>query len=247
MIKGIISHCTKMDARKGYSDTHGQSLIGFSFSKLLTYELLPRLKGICRQKLHLPDRNGRYDNLKSILRGTINWDLIAEQYDPMVKFAAAMKVGTADPEAILRRFTKNGDNHPVYRALLELGKAAKTIFLCRYLHSEELRREIHEALNVVENWNGANAFIFYGRHGEMSANRRDEQELSMLCLHLLQNCLVYINTIMIQTVLAGPEWKNRLTDEDKRALCPLMFEHINPYGLFPLDLDTRLILEGDAA
>jgi len=44
-----------------------------------------------------------------------------------------------------------------------------------------------------------------------------------------------------------PEWKNRLTDEDKRALCPLMFEHINPYGLFPLDLDTRLILEGDAA
>jgi hypothetical protein len=29
-------------------------------------------------------------------------------------------------------------------------------FLCRYLHSEQLRREIHEGLNVIEQWNRAN-------------------------------------------------------------------------------------------
>jgi TnpA family transposase len=247
MIKGIIDHCTKMEVLKGYSDTHGQSLIGFAFTSLLNVDLLPRLKGIDKQKLYLPDRACSYGNLEHVLRGAINWKLIREQYGPVIKFASAIKAGTADPEAILRRFTKNGDVHPVYCALLELGKAVKTIFLCRYLHSEELRREIHEALNVVESWNGTNSFIFYGRHGEMSSNRRDEQEMSMLCLHLLQNCLVYINTIMIQTVLAGPEWKNRLTDEDRRALCPLIFEHINPYGLFPLDLSTRINFEGEAA
>jgi len=36
----------------------------------------------------------------------------------------------------------------------ELGKVIKTIFLCRYLHDENLRREIHEGLNVIEQWNG---------------------------------------------------------------------------------------------
>jgi len=51
----------------------------------------------------------------------------------------------------------------------------KTMFLCQYLHKEELRREIQEGLNVVENWNSANSFIFYGRHGEMATNRRDNQ------------------------------------------------------------------------
>jgi TnpA family transposase len=48
----------------------------------------------------------------------------------------------------------------------------KTIFLCRYLHSDQLRREIHEGLNVIEQWNGANDFVFFApprRVGEQSA------------------------------------------------------------------------------
>ena len=65
-----------------------------------------------------------------------------------------------------------------------------------------MRREIHEGLNVVENWNGANAFIFYGKNGEIATNQLAEQELSVLSLHLLQTCLVYVKTLMIQEVLA---------------------------------------------
>jgi Tn3 transposase DDE domain len=101
-------------------------------------------------------------------------------------------LGTAETEAILRRFTRTGPQHPTYLAFLELGRAVKTIFLCRYLESEALRREIQEGLNVIENWNGANSFIFYGRSSEFATNRLDEQELAALSLHLLQICLVYI-------------------------------------------------------
>src|SRR5436309_6264755 len=86
-----------------------------------------------------------------------------------VKYATALRLGIADTEAVLQRFTRNNLQHPTYRALAELGRAIKTIFLCQYLESEELRREIHEALNVVENWNSANTFIFYGKGGELSS------------------------------------------------------------------------------
>jgi hypothetical protein len=47
-------------------------------------------------------------------------------------------------------------------------------------------------------------------------------------------------TLIIQEVLAEPEWKGRLTPEDLRALTPIIHAHINPYGLFPLDLVQRL-------
>jgi Tn3 transposase DDE domain len=34
-------------------------------------------------------------------------------------------------------------------------KAVKAIFLCRLLHDEALRQEIHDGLQVIENWNSA--------------------------------------------------------------------------------------------
>lgn len=128
------------------------------------------------------------------------------------------------------------------KAFAELGKAVKTAFLCRYLHSEPLRREIHEGLNVIEHWNGANDFIFFAKRGEFVSNRHEDHEFSMLALHLLQNCLVYINTLMMQQVLSRPDWSTRLTPVDLRALTPLVWEHVNPYGCYELDMETRLAL-----
>ena len=91
----------------------------------------------------------------------------------------------------------------------------------RYLRLPALRREIHEGLNVVENWNSANDFILFGNGGDLATNRRDAQEITMLALHLLQNTLVYINTLIIQRVLSETTWATRLTPEDFRALTPL--------------------------
>ena len=68
----------------------------------------------------------------------------------LIKFATALRLGRADAESILRRFTRNNVQHPTYKALCELGKALKTIFLCDYLRLESLHREIHEGLQVIE-------------------------------------------------------------------------------------------------
>jgi TnpA family transposase len=248
MIEGVLRHDTEMDVEKQYVDTHGQSEVGFAFCYLLGFALLPRLKNLKKQRLYRPEKgeSEKYTNLQPILTRPINWEIIEKQYDELIKFATALRLGIADAESILRRFTKNNVQHPTYKALCELGKALKTMFLCDYLRLESLRREIHEGLQVIENWNSANDFILYGKGGEFASNKLESQELLMLSLHLLQVSLVYVNTLMIQHVLAEPGWQGRLTAVDLRALSPLKWQHVNPYGTFTLNMHERLPLEQEA-
>jgi TnpA family transposase len=237
MIEGVLRHCTEMEVERQYTDSHGQSEVAFAFCKLLGFELLPRLKAIHSQRLYRPDNSDHYPQLVPVLSRAINWELISQQYDQMVKYATALRLGTADTEDILRRFRRSNVKHPVYRAFAELGKAIKTIFLCQYLNSMELRREINEGLNIIENWNGANDFIYFGKGGEMASNRSDDHEVNMLSLHLVQMSLVYVNTLMIQQVLTESAWHSRLNANDLRGITPLIYSHVNPYGSFRLDLN----------
>jgi TnpA family transposase len=245
MIEGVLRHCTDMTIDRQYVDSHGQSEVAFAFCHLLGFQLLPRLKAIHKQRLYRPDteHSEAYPHLQPVLRRAIHWPLIVPEYDNMVKYTTALRLGTAETEAMLRRFTRNNLQHPTYKALVELGKARRTIFLCRYLRLLELRREIQEGLNVVENWNSANDFILIGKGSELAAHRQEDQEVMLLALHLLQNAMVYINTLMIQRVLSEKAWMGRRTAEDFRGLMPLLYGHLSPYGTFVLDMMTRLDIE----
>jgi TnpA family transposase len=248
MIEGVLRHCTTMSVDKNFVDSHGQSEVAFAFTRLLAFQLMPRLKGLNKQKLYrpFPGAKAAYLALEPVLTRAIDWELIA-QYDELVKFATALRLGTAEPEAILRRFTRTDVQHPTYAALVELGRAVKTIFLCSYLREEAVRREVHAGLQVIESWNSANTFIHYGRGGEITSNRLDDQEIAVLCMTLVQNALCLINTLMLQRVLADPSLLERMMSADLRGLTPLIYAHINPYGVFRLDLTTRLPLDEEAA
>ena len=245
MIKGLLQHATNIEIDKNYVDSAGQSEIAFAVSHFLGIDLLPRLKRIKHEKLSLADKAMKKDlpHLEHVLAKTIKWDLIEKEYDEIVKHIVAIKEGIASPEIVLRRFTSYNDTHPTYKALIELGKAIKTIFLCRYLNSNKLREEIHEGLNVVESWNAANSFICYGKSMKISSNDPYTQELSVLALHLLQNVLILANTMMLDKTICKNGFLERLSDEDKKSISPLFTFNINPYGKLNMDLNKPSFLE----
>jgi TnpA family transposase len=187
------------------------SEVGFGITRLLGFDLLPRIKRINKVRLYRPAAGepDAYRRLAPALTRPIRWDIIAEQYDQMIKYATAIRAGTASTEAILRRFTRADAIHPTYQAMIEIGRAQRTIFVARYLRDRDLQREINEGLNVMESWNRANSVIFFGKGGDIATNRRDEQELSVLCLRVGDEhwqCAVNAPRVLVQvSVLAGQE------------------------------------------
>jgi hypothetical protein len=99
-------------------NTHGASVVGFAFTDLLEFRLLPRLKNIGAIKLYSPDDTastwpalGEGDREPADQLGA---DRAAIR--PMVKYATAPRLGTAEAEQTLRRFTTGGGSKsPTYR------------------------------------------------------------------------------------------------------------------------------------
>jgi TnpA family transposase len=95
MIEGVLRHCTEIIVNKQYVDSHGQSEVAFAFCHLLGFELLPRLKAIHAQKLYRVEAGQpeEYPNLEPVLTRAIDWILIRQQYDQMVKYADSASPG----------------------------------------------------------------------------------------------------------------------------------------------------------
>src|SRR5262249_39220539 len=152
----------------------------FAFCHLLGgVRLMPRLKRIKYERLYLSDTGlaGAFPNLAGVLSRPIRGGPILPPGAEMGKPAGPPQTRTATAEAILKRFNSYNVTHPTYKALAELGKVAKTIYLCEYLSSIDLRYEVNAGLNVVERWNAANDFLCYGRQGSFAMNSREQQEV----------------------------------------------------------------------
>jgi len=132
------------------------SVIGFGLTRLLNFDLLPRIKRINHLRLYLPGWEDRqaYGNLApALVQRDIDWDLIGQQYDDMMKYAASIRNKTATTTAILRRFHRANRLHPTYQAMQEAGRAQRTIFVLVTWNQTEgticSRRSPHELRSGV--------------------------------------------------------------------------------------------------
>ena len=109
----------------------------------------------------------------------------------MLRVALSIKAGRITPSTLLRKLGTYSKKNRLYGAFRELGRALRTEFLLKYLHSAELRSLIQAATNKSEAYNGFTQWVAFGGEGTIATNDREEQRKMIKYNHLVANCVTY--------------------------------------------------------
>jgi TnpA family transposase len=155
----------------------------------------------------------------------------------LLHVAGSLKRGWVTASLLISRLQASPRQNLLTRALQEYGRVIKTLFVLRYLESEDYRRRINRQLNKGEALHALRRFLFFAHTGQVRRRQNEEQTNQALCLNLLTNAVVAWNTVYIQAALDDLEPKGHFGDVDRSHLSPAIYGHVNPYGRYRFDVD----------
>jgi TnpA family transposase len=233
VLDGLLENDTILRHREHYTDTHGFTEQLFGLCYLLGFQFAPRFKDLADQQLYKIDKHTHLGKLQPLFRQTIDWELIKEQYDQLVRVAASLKNRTAPAHVVLKRLRNSTPMDKVAKALTALGRVIKTIYILRYLSDENLRRRVQRQLNRGEYRHFLARYLFFANRGEFRSGDYEEIMNKASCLSLLSNAILVWNTLEMTKIInqlkaSGEEIKK----EDLAHISPLLFSHVIPNGTY---------------
>ena len=224
MISTPHFHCT---------DTGGFTHQLFALCYLLGFSFQPRLKDLTETTLYKLNKNDNYGEIDSIFDGNIDIDCISEQWEQLIRIVISLKNHVAPAHLILQKLAARGSTDRVAKAVMELGKLIKTIYILHYLSDDELRRKVQLQLNRGETRHYLARHIFFGNQGEFKTADYEEMMNIASCLSLLSNAVLLWNTPRIYSIVSELRSTGiSVDDEDLKRVSPLMFKHLIVHGTY---------------
>lgn len=100
----------------------------------------PKQRNIKDRKLHTFEKPETYPSLANHIGAPINTALIMEHWDELLRLAASVMSRTVEPSAILKRPSASSKSRELAKALREVGRIERTLFLIEWYSSPSLRR-----------------------------------------------------------------------------------------------------------
>ncbi len=141
-----------------------------------------------------------------------------------------------------RRSLQRG-NQPstLTRAIAELGRIAKTLYLLSYIDDESYRRRILTQINRGESRHSLSRVVFHGQRGELRQRYREGQEEQLGALGLVVNVIVLWNTYYMDAAISKlRSIDQQVLPEDVVRLSPLGRKHVNVLGRYHFSLSETI-------
>jgi len=197
------------------TDTHGFSEPVFAITGLLNIEFRPRFARFHHQQLYSIDdaRTYRDQSFKIFPNLKINFTHLESQWDEILRLVCTIKLGYAKASTLFRRLNSYSKQHPLYKALKDLGRLYKTIYIFQYMDDEMLRKSVSGSLSKIESSNNFAKAITIGNNQELIWATRKEQLIAEGCKRLIANSVNTYNLLLLSEKLVQTK-----SEEEKQIL-----------------------------
>jgi TnpA family transposase len=239
LLSVVLEQQTELQPTEIMTDTGAYTDTMFGIFHLLSYQFSPRLADIGGSRFWRVDQKANYGALNALVAQRINTTLIAEHWEDRLRLAGSLKLGTVQASGLIRTLQTKDRPTKLARALEELGRLVKTLYLLHYIDDEAYRRRILVQLNRGE---GRHQLArVHGKRGELRQRYHEGEEDQLSALGLVVNIIILWNTIYMDAALDQLRGEgHNLRDEDVARLSPLGFDHINMLGRYAFTLPDRV-------
>ena len=219
-------------------DTHGYTNPAMSVSKLLGFDLCPRLRDLAERKLYLPPGFVVPEGIERIVVKRLSLRSIRAGWDELLRIIASIRIGKISAELALRFLSSAAQGDPVHKAAEHLGRLLRTSFLCDYVTIDDFRREIHTLLSRGESVHQLQRAIYTGQLAPERGRRRDEMKAISGSHALPTNIVLAWNTHHMNEVVDRlRKGGMKIDDAWLRRVGPAHFAHINFRGTFRFGIE----------
>lgn len=231
VIDGLLDHESGIAIREHATDTAGAVDHVFGLCHLLGFRFAPRIRDLGERRLYAMSDLASWPTLRPLIAGPVNLRAIEEDWDETLRLAASIRAGTVRASVMLRKLAGYPRQNPVARALREIGRVERTLFMLDWLDDADLRRRTNANLNKGEARNALARAVFFNRLGELRDRTFENQRHRASGLNLIVSAIILWNTVYLDR--AARHLRERGIDVPDTLLAhvaPLGWEHISLTG-----------------
>ncbi len=241
VLDGLLENDTELPIRTHIVDTAGCTDQVFGLCYLLGFTFMPRLKNLAARRLFKPVGSPEeglfgsrsYPQLDALFSATVDLNLIAEQWEGVVRVAASLKNRIVSANVIARRLASSASSNRLAKALLHLGQLVRTVYLLRYLNDPVIRQQVRTQLNRGEARQDLALRLFFADQGMFRSGDYYQMMNRASCLSLLSNAVLVYNTLRIGHVLERAKAQGQeFTPEAIAHVSPLARRHVIVNGTY---------------
>lgn len=235
VLDGLLYHATGLSIEEHYTDTGGASDHVFGLMPFFGYRFAPRLRDLKDRRLHLLPGQEAGQLLDGLTGDPIAIGHIRTHWDELLRLTTSIRSGTATASAMLRRLSAYPRQNGLARALREVGRIERSIFMLDWLCDLDLRRRTQAGLNKGEARNALARALFFNQLGELRDRRFENQTYRASGLNLLVAAIILWNTRYLEQAMGALG----IPDDLARHIAPLGWEHVSLTGDYRWNIENR--------